>query len=57
MIRQHARLFVSILFVIGVVAPAAAGELTAWDLVYQARIAAEKDDHRTAINLYLAAVD
>jgi hypothetical protein len=54
MIRK--RLFCAVvLLVTAVVAPVDADELTVWDLVYQARLAAEKDDHRKAINLYLAA--
>ena len=56
-LRPVLHVFAVVLLVAGAVAPVEAGELTEWDLVYEARIAAENDDHRKAINLYLAAVE
>ncbi|MCK4774536.1 MAG: hypothetical protein KAT30_07110, partial [Candidatus Krumholzibacteria bacterium] len=55
--RKHAYLLAVVLLVAGAVTPVGASELTAWDLVYKARVAAEKDEHRESINLYLAAVE
>jgi predicted TPR repeat methyltransferase len=55
--RKHAYLLAVVWIVIGVVTPAGAAELTEWDLVYKARVAAENDDHRQAINFYLAAIE
>jgi tetratricopeptide (TPR) repeat protein len=49
-------LFAVVLLVAGTIALVGASEVTEWDLVYQARVAAENDDHRKSISLYLAAI-